>query len=75
MCEAGAAQRFQNARAGAMDISAWLQRPRGPPAAFTVHLARRSAGWRGPIRRSPSLYAETNVGGDFREATPLACDG
>src|SRR5271170_3453343 len=33
--------------------------PPGPPAAFTDHLARRSAGWRGPIRRSPPLYAET----------------
>src|ERR1700686_897376 len=32
------------------------------PAAFSGHLARRSAGWRGPIRRSPTLYAERNVG-------------
>ena len=32
------------------------------PAAFTDHLARRSAGWRGPIRRCPTLDAERDVG-------------
>jgi hypothetical protein len=35
------------------------------PAAFTGHLARRSAGWRGPFRRYPTLYAERNVGRGF----------
>src|SRR5271154_2610506 len=32
-----------------------------PPAAFTDHLARRSAGWCRPIRRSRALYAYNNV--------------
>ena len=32
----------------------WLQAP-GAPAAFTDHLARRNAGWCGPIRRCPAL--------------------
>src|SRR5947209_18585122 len=40
-------------------------------AAFTDHLARRSAGWCGPIRRCPALYADTDVGCRFSRSESL----